>query len=455
MFGAGILEGCSHCEDAWRQQHAETSHIERACWTPTVGSLGRVCERGRLKGELEATCRPTCRRRPSDLDIFSISDFQLSRMGQRCKFQRLPSRPMIAELFQPECGVLRSTVCHLSPRHAFGLPDRCHAWYEKTWTPSFDTIGFNGLGVRCHKMQIIRLVSSSSVPGTVCPLICFRPIFQLSAKYLLTSTLLMLLHTVLTSPHHILERVAVGLSRKMCHPELLLRMTACYGRKSINKIVICQGLFPVVNCPARGQTASDFAVPDHQTLLLTPTMTTRAARRHRRELLGPTSGPNVARATSTPAMMARMSVLVQLWTCATVVTSTQRALGCWLRCTLRLSPRFRRRPEAMTSRLGGFFFTNRLLATKQPVRIAPLRARCWQTTIATRKLRLGRDKVGRPKPHLGSLLAVAKVRATCETFGDPCASPVPDDLAAAVSDGHKDMYRNTKCFTRLPATVAV
>ena len=84
--------------------------------------------RGRLKGELEATCRPTCRRRPSDLDIFSISDFQLSRMGQRCKFQRLPSRPMIAELFQPECGVLRSTVCHLSPRHAFGLPDRCHAW---------------------------------------------------------------------------------------------------------------------------------------------------------------------------------------------------------------------------------------------------------------------------------------------------------------------------------------
>ena len=121
---------------------------------------------------------------------------------------------------------------------------------RKTWTPSFDTIGFNGLGVRCHKMQIIRLVSSSSVPGTVCPLICFRPIFQLSAKYFLTSTLLMLFHTVLTSPHRNLERVAVGSSRNMCQPELLLRMTACHGRKSIKHMVICRGLFPGCQLPS-------------------------------------------------------------------------------------------------------------------------------------------------------------------------------------------------------------
>ena len=305
---------------------------------------------------------------------------------------------------------------------------------RKTWTPSFDTTGFNGLGLRCHKRQIIRLVSSSSVPGAVCSLICFRRIFQLSAKYFLTSTLLMLLHTVLTSPHHILERVAVGLSRKMCHPELVLLMTACHGRKSIKHMVVCLGLFSVVNCPAGGHTASDFAVPDHQTLLLTPIMTTRAARRHRRELLGPTSGRNVARATSTPAMVARRSVPVQLWTCAT----TQRALGCWLRCTLRLSPRFRRRPEATTSRLCDFL-SNRLLATEQPVRIVPPRARCWQTAIATRKPRPGRDKVGLQTPHLVGLLAVAKVRTTCETFGDPCGSPVPHDLAAADSEEHKDV----------------
>ena len=135
---------------------------------------------------------------------------------------------------------------------------------RKRWTPSFDTVGFNGLGVRGHKRQIIRLVSSSSVPETVCYLICFGRIFQLSAEYFLTSTLLMLLHTVLTRLHRILERVTVRLSRKMCQPELLLRMTACHGPKSIKHVVVCQGLFSVVNCPAGGHTASDFAVPDHQ-----------------------------------------------------------------------------------------------------------------------------------------------------------------------------------------------
>ena len=310
--------------------------------------------------------------------------------------------------------------------HIVSLESEARVWLarslsrlvRKTWTPSFDTIGFNGLGLRCHKRQIIRLVSSSSVPGTVCSLICFGRILQSSREYLLKSTLLMLFHTVLTSPHRNLERVRVGSSRNMCQPELLLRMTASHGRKSLKHMVTCQGLFSVVNCLAGGQTASGFAVPDHQTLLLTTTMTTRAARHNRRELLGPTSGTNVARATSTPAMMARMSVPVQLWTCAT----TQRALGCWLCCTLRLFLRFGRRPEATTSRLC-VFLSNRLLATEQPVRIAPPRASYCQTAIATRKLRLGR-----------SLLAVAKVRATCETFGDSCASPVPDDLAAADSE---------------------
>ena len=72
------------------------------------------------------------------------------------------------------------------------------------------------------------------------------------------------LHSVLTSPHHISERVAVRLSRQMCQPEHLLRMTACHGRKSIKHMVVCQGFFSVVNCSAGNHTASDFAVPDQQ-----------------------------------------------------------------------------------------------------------------------------------------------------------------------------------------------
>ena len=85
------------------------------------------------------------------------------------------------------------------------------------------------------------------------------------------------------------------------------------------------------------------------------------------------------------------------------------------------------------------FLTNRLLATEQPVRSASPRAKCCHTTTATRNHRPGRDKVGLQKPHLGGLLAVSEVRATCETFGDPCAWPVQDDLAVADSEEHKDM----------------
>ena len=109
--------------------------------------------------------------------------------------------------------------------------------------------------------------------------------------------------------------------------------------------------------------------------------------------------------------------------------------GIGLLALLHVAPHaFGRRPEATTP--GSVVFVK----NQQAPRDEAARQHCCQTAIATRKHRLGRDKVSLQKPHLGGLLAVSKVRATCETFVDPCASPVPDDLAPADSEGHKDMF---------------
>ena len=429
MFGAGILEGCSHCKDAWRQQHAETSLIKRACWTLKVGSLGRVSERCRLKGELKATCRSTCGPRPSDLDIFSISDFQLSCIRQRCKFQRLPSRPMIAELFEEHIVSHKCEARVWTSRSMSRLA-------RKTWTPSFDTVGFNGLGVRCHKRQIIRLVSSSSVLGTVCSLIYFGRIFQCSGEYLLKSTLLMLLHTVLTSPHHILECVTFRLSRQMCLHELLLRMTACHGRKSIKHMVICQGLSPVVNCPAGGQTASGFAVPDHQTFAFDANNDDKSSMPQSERTAGSdvrtqrgASDLNASNGGSHECASSTLDLgdsgnlyptgigLLALLHVTTFPTLWARSrgddprLGCF--CKKPTGSSRRGSPSA--------------LLHLEPGSARPPLPRAILVLIVQ-------------KPHQGGLLAVARVRATCETFGDPCASPVSDDLAPAVSEGHKDIF---------------
>ena len=304
---------------------------------------------------------------------------------------------------------------------------------RKTWTPSFDTIGFNGLGLRCHKRQIIRLVSSSSVPGTVCSLICFGRILQSSREYLLKSTLLMLFHTVLTSPHRNLERVRVRLSRNMCQPELLLRMTASHGRKSLKHMVTCQGLFSVVNCLAGGQTASGFAVPPDFAFDDNNDDKSSAPQSER------TAGSDVRNQRGASDLNASNDGSHECAGSTLDLRNYSTGIGLLAMLHAATFPTLWATSRGDDQQARWLFLTNRLLATEQPVRIAPPRASYCQTTIATRKLRLGRDKVGRPKPHLGSLLAVAKVRATCETFGDSCASPVPDDLAAADSEEHKDI----------------